>query len=67
VYDILTLGMLMLLLGLVFHAGYQFAIPRVTEKVIEMLREDQVIRLVEDEDGEMEIYSGYKFYQDKRK
>ena len=32
-----------------------------------MLREDQVIRLVEDEDGEMEIYSGYKFYQDKRK
>ena len=66
-YDILTLGMLMLLLGLVFHAGYQFAIPMLTEKVIEMLREDQVIRLVEDEDGEMEIYSGYKFYQDKRK
>ena len=65
--DIFTLVMLLMLLGLVFHAGDQFAIPRVTEKVIEMLREDQVIRLVEDEDGEMEIYSGYKFYQDKRK
>jgi hypothetical protein len=67
VYDILTLVLLVMLMCCVFYAGYQFAIPRVTEKVLDVLREDHIIRLVEQEDGEIEVYSGYKFYQDKVK
>ena len=50
-------------MGCTFYAGYQFAIPRVTEGVLEVLKQEQIIRLVEDEDGEVEVYSGYKYYQ----
>ncbi len=63
VYDIFTLVLLIILLCCVFYAGYQFAIPRVTERTLEILREDHIIRLVEDEDGEVEVYSGYKYYK----
>ena len=63
VYDIFTLVLLVVLMGCVFYAGYEFAVPRVTEKVLEVLREDHIIRFVEQEDGEIEVYSGYKFYK----
>mgnify|MGYP003112744871 FL=1 len=63
VYDILTLSLVLILMGCTFYAGYQFAIPRVTEGVLEVLKQQQIIRLVEDEDGEVEVYSGYKYYQ----
>ena len=66
-YDILTMVLLFTLMGCVFWAGYQFAIPRVTEQVLNLLREDHIIRFVEDEDGEVEVYSGYKFYQGDEK
>ena len=62
VYDIFTLVLLVVLMGCVFYAGYEFAIPRVTEQVLEVLRQDHIIRFVEQEDGEIEVYSGYKFY-----
>ena len=63
VYDIFTLVLLVVLMGCVFYAGYEFAVPRVTEQVLNLLREDHIIRFVEDADGEVDVYSGYKFYK----
>ena len=61
--DFLTISLLLLLVGLSFYAGHIFTIKRVTENLLTLLKEEGIIRLVEDEDGETEIYSGYKFYQ----
>ena len=63
--DFLTISLLLLLVGLSFYAGNIFTIKRVTENLLTLLKEEGIIRLVEDEDGETEIYSGYKFYQGK--
>ena len=63
--DFLTISLLLLLVGLSFYAGHIFTIKRVTENLLTLLKEEGIIRLVEDEDGETEIYSGYKFYQGK--
>ena len=63
--DFLTISLLLLLVGLSFYAGHIFTIKRVTENLLTLLKEEGIIRLVEDEDGEPEIYSGYKFYQGK--
>lgn len=54
--------LLLALVGLSFYAGHQFAIPRVTESLLTILKEDNIIRFVEKPDGEIEVYSGYKFY-----
>lgn len=57
------IGVLLLaLVGFSFYAGHQFAIPRVTESLLTILKEDNIIRFVEKADGEIEVYSGYKFY-----
>ena len=63
--DFLTISLLLLLVGLYYYAGHIFTIKRVTENLLTLLKEEGIIRLVEDEDGETEIYSGYKFYQGK--
>ena len=63
--DFLTISLLLLLVGLSFYAGHIFTIKRVTENLLTLLKEEGIIRLVDDEDGETEIYSGYKFYQGK--
>ena len=63
--DFFTISLLLLLVGLSFYAGHIFTIKRVTENLLTLLKEEGIIRLVEDEDGETEIYSGYKFYQGK--
>ena len=63
--DFLTISLLLLLVGLSFYAGHIFTIKRVTENLLTLLKEEGIIRLVEDEDGETESYSGYKFYQGK--
>jgi len=62
-YDSILIGLLLFaLVGLSFYAGHQFAIPRVTEMVLMVLHNDRIIRLIELEDGEVEVYSGSKFY-----
>ena len=61
--DFLTISLLLLLVGLSFYAGHIFTIKRVTENLLTLLKEEGIIRLVEDEDGETKIYSGYKFYE----
>ena len=63
--DFLTISLLLLLVGLSFYAGHIFTIKRVTENLLTLQKEEGIIRLVEDEDGETEIYSGFKFYQGK--
>ena len=63
--DFLTISLLLLLVGLSFYAGHIFTIKRVTENLLTLLKEEGIIRLVYYEDGETEIYSGYKFYQGK--
>ena len=49
-----------------FWLGYRYALHRAFEVTIKILADDGVIRLVEDEDGETEVYSGSKFYNEKR-
>lgn len=58
----LIVVLLLALVALSFYAGHQFAIPRVTESLLTILKEDNIIRFVEKADGEIEVYSGYKFY-----
>ena len=62
-YDLLIIGSLLFLVGLSFYAGYQFALPRVVEAVLTSMNEEQIIRMIEGDDGDIEIYSGYKFYK----
>jgi len=65
-YDSIMIGLLLFtLVGLSFYAGHQYAIPRVTEAVLMVLHNDRIIRLIELEDGEVEVYSGSKFYNSK--
>lgn len=52
----------MSLVFLSFYAGYQFALPRIIENVLDTLHEDKIIRMIEEDDGEVNIYSGTKFY-----
>ena len=62
-YDSIMIGFfLFALVGLSFYAGHLYAIPRVTEAVLMVLHNDRIIRLIELEDGEVEVYSGSKFY-----
>jgi len=62
VYDLMVIGLLLVLIGLSFYAGYQFALPRVIEAILNTMKDDNIIRLVEEDDGEICIYSGTKFY-----
>ena len=61
-YDLMVIGLLLVLIGLSFYAGYQFALPRVIEAILNTMKDDNIIRLVEEDDGEISIYSGTKFY-----
>lgn len=62
-YDSIMIGLMLLaLVGLSFYAGHQYAIPRVTEAILMVLHNDKIIRLIELDDGEVEVYSGSKFY-----
>tara|TARA_A100001515_G_scaffold131377_1_gene119137 strand:- start:269 stop:472 length:204 start_codon:yes stop_codon:yes gene_type:complete len=61
--DFLTISLLLLLVGLSFYGGHLFTIKSVTENILTCLKEEGIIRFVEDEDGETKIYSGYKFYE----
>jgi len=63
--DVFTVVLLLALVGLSFYAGHQYAVPKVTETLLTILQQDNIIRLVEHEDGEVEVYSGYKFYNSK--
>ena len=65
-YDSIMIGFLLLaLVGLSFYAGHQYAIPRVVEEILKVLHNDKIIRLIEQADGEVEVYSGSKFYNSK--
>ena len=61
--DFLTLALLFLLVALSFYAGYTFTVKQSIENTLTILKEDGIIRMVESDDGEIEIYSGYKFYE----
>jgi len=62
VYDLLIIGLLFSLVGLSFYAGIEFAMPRIIEAILNTMKDDNIIRLVEEDDGEISIYSGTKFY-----
>lgn len=64
--DIVIGSLLIFLVGMCFWLGYRYALHRAFEVTIKILADDGVIRLVEDEDGETEVYSGSKFYNEKR-
>ncbi len=53
---------LVILVGLCFYAGYKFALQRAIEQTLMVLEDDDIIRLVNKPNGEIEVYSGTKFY-----
>jgi len=63
-YEFLIILGLLLLVGFSFYAGHEWTLPRVVEDTIHALEEEKIIRFVEKNDGsgEVEIYSGTKFY-----
>lgn len=63
--DLLTISLLLGLVGLSFYAGHLFTVKHATENLLNVLKEEGIIRFVEQEDGETGVYSGYKFYQGK--
>tara|TARA_R110000823_G_scaffold245498_1_gene369569 strand:- start:110 stop:313 length:204 start_codon:yes stop_codon:yes gene_type:complete len=61
--DIIIGGMLLAVVGLSFYAGYKWAYLKVIDSTLTVLHEDNIIQLVELPDGEVEVYSGTKFYR----
>jgi|TARA_R110000796_G_scaffold56071_1_gene130269 hypothetical protein len=61
--DLIIGGMLLAVVGLSFYAGYKYAYFRVIDSTLTVLQEDNIIQLVELPDGEIEVYSGTKFYR----
>lgn len=64
--DITIISLLVFLVGTCFWLGYKYAMNRAFEVTITILEKDNIIRLVEDDEGELEVYSGSKFYNDKK-
>ena len=63
-YNELMVGSLLLaVVGLSFYAGYKYAYYKVIDTTLMVLEEDNIIRLIELPNGEIEVYSGTKFYR----
>ena len=56
--DLLEISVLLGLVGLSFYAGHLFTLKRATENLLTVLKEEGIIRFVEEEDGEPGVYSG---------
>jgi len=62
-YNDLMIGSLLIsIVGLSFYAGYKYAYYKVIDSTLTVLEEDNIIRLIELPDGDVEVYSGTKFY-----
>jgi hypothetical protein len=62
-YNDLMIGSLLIsIVGLSFYAGYKYAYYKVIDSTLTVLEEDNIIRLIELSNGEIEVYSGTKFY-----
>ena len=66
-YNFTIVVCLLALVGASFYAGYKWAVHRVIESTLQVLQDDNVIRLVEDHNGDIEVYSGTKFYNEVEK
>ena len=63
-YNELMVGSLLLaVVGLSCYAGYKYAYYKVIDTTLMVLEEDNIIRLIELPNGEIEVYSGNKFYK----
>lgn len=65
--EIMIGGLLVALVALCFYVGYKFAVNRSIEAILLLLEKDNVIRMIDMPDGEIEIYSGTKFYNEVEK
>ena len=64
-YNELMVGSLLIsIVGLSFYAGYKYAYYKVIDSTLTVLEEDNIIRLIELPDGDVEVYSGTKFYNE---
>jgi|TARA_R110000744_G_scaffold229490_1_gene347507 hypothetical protein len=64
-YNDLMIGSLLIsIVGLSFYAGYKYAYYKVIDSTLTVLEEDNIIRLIELPDGDVEVYSGTKFYNE---
>ena len=63
--EIMIGGLLVALVALCFYVGYKFAVNRSIEAILLLL--ENVIRMIDMPDGEIEIYSGTKFYNEVEK
>jgi|TARA_R110000796_G_scaffold65603_2_gene151499 hypothetical protein len=61
--EFMMLFLLLVIVGLCFHAGYKWAFTKVIDSTLMALEEDRIIRLIELPNGDTEIYSGTKFYK----
>lgn len=66
-YNFTIVVCLLALVGASFYAGYKWAVHRVIESTLQVLQDDNIIRLVEDHNGNIEVYSGTKFYNEVEK
>jgi hypothetical protein len=66
-YNFTIVVCLLALVGASFYAGYKWAVLRVIESTLQVLQDDNIIRLVEDHNGDIEVYSGTKFYNEVEK
>lgn len=57
-------SLLISIVGLSFYAGYKYAYYKVIDSTLTVLEEDNIIRLIELPDGDVEVYSGTKFYNE---
>lgn len=67
-HDVVILVLLLVLVGISFYLGTKFTFNQIVEHAVDHvfaeLEKEGIIRLVE-ENGEIEVYSGNKFYEDK--
>lgn len=66
-YNFTIVVCLLALVGASFYAGYMWTVHRVIDSTLQVLQDDNIIRLVEDHNGDIEVYSGTKFYNEVEK
>jgi len=66
-YNFTIIVCLLGLVGVSAYAGYKWAVSRVLESTLIVLEQDNIIRLVHLPDGDIEVYSGTKFYNEVEK
>ena len=62
-YELMFGSLLLAVVGLSCYAGYKYAYYKVIDSTLTVLEEDNIIRLIELPDGDVEVYSGTKFYR----